>query len=160
MSQSHGSSPCWSKLSQKTIEGLECKLNGRALGAALQCAPAQLRHKNRASLTDSTRIQTPHSFFRDFCADKPSHFVGLAAEFKFESKFEPLQVIWQSPRRLSQKTIVGFDCKINCQSLVAELRHGLGRLGEHKHRTFQSRLQSLPATICLLEEKVLPLLQY
>ena len=32
-------------------------------------------------------------------AIKPLQLVGQAAEFKFESKFEPLQVIWQSLRK-------------------------------------------------------------
>ena len=32
----------------------------------------------------------------EFKADKPLQLVGQAAEFKFESKFRPLQVIWQS----------------------------------------------------------------
>ena len=42
---------------------------------------------------DLKRIQTPHSLFWDFGADKTStrlQPVGQAAEFKFESKFEPL----------------------------------------------------------------------
>ena len=36
--------------------------------------------------TDLTRIQTPHTLFRDFRADKPLQPVGQVAEFKFESK--------------------------------------------------------------------------
>ena len=40
--------------------------------------------------TDLKRIQTRHRLFWDFGAG-----VGHAAEFKFESKFEPLPVIWQ-----------------------------------------------------------------
>ena len=53
---------------------------------------------------------------------------GQATEFKFESNFEPLPVIWQSLRRLFQKTIKGFDCKItgNGQALGAALWHSLG----------------------------------
>ena len=57
---------------------------------------------------------------------KPLQPIGQAAEFKFESKFEPLPVIWQSLRRLFQKTIESFDCKINGQALGAALRHSLG----------------------------------
>ena len=55
-------------------------------------------------------------------AIKPLQLVGQAAQFKFESKFEPLQVIWQSLQRLFQKEIKGLDCKINSQALGAALR--------------------------------------
>ena len=55
-------------------------------------------------------------------ATKPLQLVSHAAEFKFESKFEPLQVIWQSLRRLCQKTIEGLEGKINGQTLGAALR--------------------------------------
>ena len=54
-------------------------------------------------------------------AIKPLQLVGQAAEFKFESKFEPLQVIWQSLRRLFQKVIEGLEGKINGQALGAAL---------------------------------------
>ena len=50
--------------------------------------------------------------------------VGQAAEFKFESKFDPLQVmmvIWQSFRRLFQKVIEGLEGEINGQALGAAL---------------------------------------
>ena len=53
---------------------------------------------NLASGTDLKRIQTPHSFKSVYAileATKPLQLVCQAAEFKFESKFEPLQVIWQ-----------------------------------------------------------------
>ena len=55
-------------------------------------------------------------------AIKPLQLVGQAAEFKFESKFEPLLVIWQSLRRLFQKVIEGLEGKINGQALGAALR--------------------------------------
>ena len=55
-------------------------------------------------------------------AIKPLQLVGQAAEFKFESKFEPLPVIWQSLRRLFQKVIEGLEGKINGQALGAALR--------------------------------------
>ena len=60
-------------------------------------------------------------------AIKPLQLVGQVAEFKFESKFEPLPVIWQSLRRLFQKTIEGLEGKINGQALGAALRHGWRR---------------------------------
>ena len=60
---------------------------------------------------------------------KPLQHVGQAAQFKFESKFELLPVIWQSFQRLFQKVIKGLEGKItgNCQALGAILLHCLGR---------------------------------
>ena len=46
--------------------------------------------------TDLKRIQTPHSYSGISEQIKPLQAVGQATEFKFESKFKPLQVIWQS----------------------------------------------------------------
>ena len=54
------------------------------------------------------------------------HFVGQAAEFKFESKFKPLPVIWHFLLRLFQQVIEGLEGKINCQALGATLLHCLG----------------------------------
>ena len=54
-------------------------------------------------------------------AIKPLQLVGQAAEFKFESKFEPLPVIWRSLLRLLQKVIEGLEGKINSQALGAAL---------------------------------------
>ena len=54
--------------------------------------------------------------------------VGQAAEFKFESKFELLQVIWQSFRRLVQKVIKGLEGQINSQALETNLLLCLGGL--------------------------------
>ena len=47
--------------------------------------------------------------------------VGQVAEFKFESKFEALPIIWQSLRRLFQKGIEGLEGKINGQAFGAAL---------------------------------------
>ena len=55
-------------------------------------------------------------------AINPLQLVGQAAQFKFESKFEPLQVIWQSLPRLFQKVIEGLEGKIKGQALGAALR--------------------------------------
>ena len=41
-------------------------------------------------------------------AIKPLQLVGQAAELKFESKLEPLLVIWQSLQRLFQNEIEGI----------------------------------------------------
>ena len=54
--------------------------------------------------------------------------VGQAAEFKFY--FKPLQVILQSLQELFQKTIAGFDCKINCQAFGAAVLLSLGWYNE------------------------------
>ena len=56
-------------------------------------------------------------------AIKPLQPVGQEAQFKFESKFEPLPVIWQSLRsmRLFQKIIEDLEFKINGQALGAAL---------------------------------------
>ena len=55
-------------------------------------------------------------------AIKPLQLVGQATEFKFESMFEPLQVIWQSFQRLFQKVIEGLEGKTNGQALLAALQ--------------------------------------
>ena len=110
-----------------------------------------------ASVTDLKRYQTPHGLCCDFWG-KPLQLVGEAAEFKFESKFEPLPVIWQSLWRLFHKVIEGLECKIKGLALGAALQQG--RTGEHKLRAFPSRLQSLRASIGSLEENMLPLLRY
>ena len=121
---------------------------------------------NLASVAD-LRIQTPHSLCCDFRGFKPLQLVGQVAEFKFESKFELLPVIWQSLQRLFQKVIKGLEGKINCQALGAALLlcscsppQCAGQTGEDKHRAFSSLLQSLLAATCLLEENMLPRLRY
>ena len=54
-------------------------------------------------------------------AKKPLQLVGQVSEFKFESKFEPLPVIWRSLRRLFQNIIEDLEGKINGQALGASL---------------------------------------
>ena len=68
-------------------------------------------------------------------------------------------------RRLFQKTIEVFDCRIDGQALGAGLRHSLGGLdgravAEHELRAFPSRQQSLRAATDSLEERMLPILRY
>ena len=58
-------------------------------------------------------------------AIKSLQLVGQAADFRFESKFEPLPVIGQSFQRLFQKIIEGLEGKINGQALGAALWHSL-----------------------------------
>ena len=87
-----------------------------------------------ASVTDlkEFKLHTVYAVISE--AIKPLQLVGQAAEFKFESKFEPLQVIWQSLRRLFQKVIEGLEGNINGQALGAALRLCLRGISEHKHR--------------------------
>ena len=107
---------------------------------------------NLASVTDFKKIQTPHSLLLRFRSDKPLQLVGQAAEFKFESKFEPLPVIWQSLRRLFQKVIEGLKGKINGQALGAALWHCLGGS--------DGRAQTQPEGVSESAENMLLLLQY
>ena len=69
-----------------------------------------------------------HRLLREFRADKSLQPIGQAAEFKFESKFKPLLVIWQSSSKSIQKAMEGFECKIkeNGLALGAVLQHSLG----------------------------------
>ena len=78
---------------------------------------------NLASVTDlkEFKLHTVYAVISE--AMKPLQLVGHAAEFKFESKLEPLLVILQSLRRLFQKVIKGLESKIN--GLGAALRHCL-----------------------------------
>ena len=76
---------------------------------------------NSASVTDlkEFKLHTVYAVISE--AIKPLQLVGQAAEFKFESKFEPLPVIWQSLWRLFQKVIKGLEGKINGQAHGAAL---------------------------------------
>ena len=78
-----------------------------------------------ASSTDLERIQTLHSLFIDFGADKSLQLVRQAAELKSESKFEPLLVIWQSLQKAIPEINRTFDCKVNGRALVAALQNSL-----------------------------------
>ena len=84
---------------------------------------------NLVSVTDLKR--TPHSLWCGFGGNKTyitRWSCGRVQVWDFESKFEPLPVIWQSSRRLFQKVIKGLEGKINDQPLQvgAALRHCLG----------------------------------
>ena len=73
-------------------------------------------------------------------AIKPLQLGRQAAQFKFESKFEPLQVIWQSLCRLVQKVIEGLrgsDGQAQTQgvSKSAAVPAGRDRLAWGKHAT-------------------------
>ena len=101
------------------------------------------------------RIQTPQ-FIELHCGVseqiKPLQPIGQAADFKFESKFEPLLT---SAGHLAI-TLEGYSrrqSKVLTAKSTAKLlgpRSGTawaGRTGEHKHRAFPSRRQSLLARL-------------
>ena len=91
-------------------------------------------------------------------ATKPLPLLGQAAQFKFESKFEPLPGIWQSLQRLFQKVIEGLGGKIKRQALGAALLLCLrGSDGQA-----QTQGVSEPAAVAAgsLEENTLPVLRY
>ena len=85
---------------------------------------------------------------------------GQMAEFKFESKFEPLQVIWQFLWRLFQKVIKGLEGIINGQALGAALLLYLCWSDRPAQTVFPSWWQLLQAATGLLGKNMLPLLQY
>ena len=98
-------------------------------------------------------------------AIKTLQLVAQAADFKFESKFEPMPVIWQSLQRLFQKVIEGLEGKINGQALGAALL--LCLRGPDWPAQIQgisdeipSRLQSLRAATGSFEVNLLPLSRY
>ena len=121
---------------------------------------------NFVSVTDLKRIPTPHSLCVISEAIKPLQLDGQVAEFKLESKFEPVPVIWQSLQRLFQKVIKGLEGIGLRTKSTAKLFGPLfcyacaGRTGEHKHRAFPSLQLSLRAATGSLEKNMLPLLRY
>ena len=61
---------------------------------------------NLASETDLKKELKLHTVYAVISeAIKPLQLIGQVAQFKFESQFEPLLVIWQSLLRLFQKVI-------------------------------------------------------
>ena len=74
--------------------------------------------------------------------------VAQAAEFKFESKFEPLQVIWQSlPKAIWEDNRRFWLQNLRMAKLLGT-RSGTawaGRTGEHKHRAFAGRRRAVAA---------------
>ena len=102
---------------------------------------ASKQSNNFASVTDlkEFKLHTVYAVISEVIKDL--HLVGQAAEFNSVSKFEPLQVIWQSLQGLSQKVIKSLEGKLISQALGAALR----QMGKHKHRAFFSRQQSLLA---------------
>ena len=108
--------------------------------------------------TWAKRIQTLQSLFRGFGAERTftlftPRWSGSIVQVWVQD-LAPLLSSGYHLERLFQKTIKGFDCKINGQALEAILQHSC------KHRELPSWLQSLSVATGLLEKKVLPLLLY
>ena len=95
-------------LAQCTNDTWRCGLT-----RTLRAPSCTLRNQNRSSRFQLKQTEVIKSL----------QLVGQAAEFKFESKFEPLPVIWQFLRRLFQTEIEGFGGNINGQALGAALLH-------------------------------------
>ena len=111
------------------------------------CAPVKgmsirnvtMLHSNLASITDLKEFKLSTVYAVVLESIKPSQLVGQAAEFKFESKFEPLLAI--SPKAVPNGN---QRCRgnINGQALWAA-RHCLGGwTGQHKHREFPRQFPS------------------
>ena len=92
---------------------------------------------------------------------KPLQLIGQAAKFKFESKFEPMQVIWQSLLGCSRRSSKVYRAKSTAK-LLGQLSCTacVSRTDEHKHKAFSSLLQSLLAATGLLEDNMLTLLTW
>ena len=76
---------------------------------------------------------------------KPLQPIGQAADFKFESKFKPGQVICQSlpkaileDKVLTSKSIAELLGQLSCSAWA-------GQMGKHKHRVYPSRQNLLLA---------------
>ena len=69
--------------------------------------------------------------FIEFCSGLSEQIqpIGQAAEFKFESNSSPCRSSGNHSQRLFQKTIQGFDFKINGQALGAAFQHSFGWSG-------------------------------
>ena len=96
-------------------------------------------HSNLASITDLKEFKLSTVYAVVLESIKPLQLVGQAAEFKFESKFEPLLAI--SPKAVPNGN---QRCRgnINGQALWAA-RHCLGGwTGQHKHREFPRQFPS------------------
>ena len=83
------------------------------------------------------RIQTPDSWFWDIGADESIQTVGQVAELKFESKFEPLPVIWQSLPKAVPEENRRFWLQNQCLSSLDLAPAQLGRVGRRSSCCWQ-----------------------
>ena len=111
---------------------LEMRLGNHSQIASIQATSVDLR-----------RIQTPHSLFRDFGADKTFTFRWSGCKVQ-------VSVQVQAPARhlairLFKTTANGFVCKVNGQALGTVLLHSLGPsaglMAKHKNRVFPDKWQ-------------------
>ena len=98
------------------------------------------------------RIQTQHSLFWDFWADNLYNQLVRWQSSSSSPSSSPCLSSGNHPRRIFQKTIEGFNCKIDGQALGAALLHSLGWLDEQAQALFQSLWQSMLAATGSLEE--------
>ena len=115
-----------------------------------------------AFLTELKRIQTPHSLFWEFGADKTLTTLWSGDRVQVWVKvWAPAGHLAITPEGYSRR-----QSKVLTAKSMAKLlgqRSGTawaGRTGEIKHRAFPSQRQSLRAATCSLEENLLPLLRY
>ena len=117
--------------------------------------------------TELKRMQTPQSLLRDFGAYKSSLSTLFNSLFRLQSsslspsssESSPCRSYGNHFRRLSwfQKTIKGFDCKVNGRALgadAAEFWHSLG-VSDGRALAFPNRLQLLLAVTGLQTVRLL-----
>ena len=80
-------------------------------------------------------------------AIKPLQLVGQVADFKFESKFEPLPVILQYLRRLFHKVIEGLEGKIHGQAPALLAQVGRASTNTGRSQVGGSRCGQRPARL-------------
>ena len=85
----------------------------------------------KASLGDEGTQSCPQ-FLHFQCSDE---LVGQAAESKFKSSSSLCLSSGNYSRRLFQKTIEGFECKVNGKALLDTLLHNLGWLDGQAQNT-------------------------
>ena len=83
------------------------------------------------------RIQTPESWFWDIGADESLQTVAQVAELNFESKFEPLPVIWQSLPKAVPEENRRFWLQNQCLSSLDLAPAQLGRVGRRSSCCWQ-----------------------
>ena len=124
------------------------------------CCPQFWRSKKNSNSTQFIEL-----YFGVSEQIKPLQPIGQAAEFKFESKFEPLPTsaghLAITPEGYSRRQ--SKDLTAISMAKLLRPRSGTawaGRTGQRKHRAFPSRRQSLRAATGSLEENMLPLLRH
>ena len=135
---------CWVQNRGWTVRGMNLR-KGTSLGS------------NLASVTDLKRIQTLYSLCCDFGGYKTftTRWSGGRLQV-WVQVWAPACHLAISPKAVPQgyRRFRGQNPRPSSGPACA------GRTGEHKHRAFPSRRQSLRAATCSLEENMLPLFWY